>query len=375
MSSTSVPGVSITQVGLESPPQEFSGVPAILGCAENDSARPTPRLLTRPERFTTARGASGPGTALEIAVRGFFENGGRQCWVVPLGQKHTLSAGLAALRDEDAFDLICAPSLPPVDERKGLPAAQHQLLRFCIDRGNCLALLDFPSLGGKSLEQRLLGLRALPFQDTRDTHLGALYFPRIRVAGTPEFFSPCGHIAGLYARTDARHGFSKAPANEVLEGVVDLEDHPMDPAWLHEQGINALRALPGRGIRVMGARTLSPQEAWRSVGVSRLFLLLRRQLMRQLSWATFEPNDWRLWLRVHREVGAVLEVLFQRGALRGASPQDAFYVKCDAENNPTEVRERGELVLELGLAPSTPREFIVLQLVQRAGGQLDTSVA
>jgi hypothetical protein len=156
--------------------------------------------------------------------------------------------------------------------------------------------------------------------------------------------------------------------------VVELERQPHSPVALNEGGINCLRALPGRGIRVMGTRTLALEETWRYISVRRLFLSLRRRLVRELAWVAFEPNDWRLWLRLHRELGGLLEALFQQGTLKGDTPEEAFYVKCDSENNPPEVREQGGLVLEIGLAPATPREFIVLQLVQREGRQLEAAV-
>jgi hypothetical protein len=375
MSEARAPGVSISQEGLQPQPGLLTGVPAFLGYAGGGTSTPTPRLLTNPEQLEAVDGGAQPGTDLAGAVRGFFENGGQQCWVVPLGDAQTLEAGLEALWDEDAFDLLCAPSLPPGDEKKGLLAAQIQLLEFCARRGDCLALLDPPRPeSGQTAEAALLSHRDDLVKDVPDASFGALYAPRIRVAGRTELLPPCGHIAGLFARTDQRYGFAKAPANEVLEGVVELGPQSLSPTSLNERGINGLRALPGRGIRVMGARTLAREDTWRYVSVRRLFISLRRRLVRELAWAAFEPNDLRLWLRLHREVGGILESLFQQGALQGATPEEAFYVKCDAENNPPEVRENGGLVVEVGLAPATPREFIVLHLVQREGGQLETTV-
>ena len=366
------PGVSISQEGLQPRPELLTSVPAFVGYTGGGACPLTPRLLTHPEQLEEVCEGSGPGACLAAVVRGFFENGGLQCWVVALGGDQRLEEGLQALRDKEDFDLLCAPCLPPKDAEQILEA-HVQLLKFCAMRGDCFALLDAPR-GGPGQDAALVRHREQLVAGVPDASLGALYSPWIRVAGSQEFIPPCGHIAGLFARMEQGYGLSKAPANEILEGVVELEQQLLQIAELNAQGINCLRALPARGIRVMGTRTLAREEAWRYISVRRLFIFLRRRLVRELAWVAFEPNDWRLWLRLHREVGDLLEALFRQGTLKGDVPEDAFYVKCDMENNPPELREKGELVLELGLAPATPREFLVLQLVQREGRQLEAAV-
>jgi hypothetical protein len=369
------PGVRIEKHELESRPELLTGVPAFVGYTSGSLLLHGPRQLTHPEQLGDVLGGSGLGGSLAAAVRGFFENGGQQCWLMALEGDQRLKEGLEALWDESSFDLLCMPCLPPGDAQYGLADAQVQLLDFCARRGDCFALLDAPRPGNsQDADTSLLEYRNGLIARVRDASMGALYGPWIRVAGSQEFIPPCGHIAGLFARTDQRHGFSKAPANELLDGVVELEWQPHSPVALNEGGINCLRALPGRGIRVMGTRTLAREKTWRYISVRRLFLSLRRRLVRELAWVAFEPNDWRLWLRLHRELGGLLEALFQQGTLKGDTPEEAFYVKCDSENNPPEVREQGGLVLEIGLAPATPREFIVLHLVQREGRQLEAAV-
>jgi phage tail sheath protein FI len=174
----------------------------------------------------------------------------------------------------------------------------------------------------------------------------------------------------VYARTDQRIGVHKAPANDVLQGVLDLEVNLTDAQQdrLNPEGINCLRAFPGRGIRVWGARTLSRDPAWTYVNVQRLFLTAGRWIERNMSSAVFEPNDPRLWARVGRELTAYFNDLLRRGALRGRTPQEAFYVKCDAETNPPEVRDAGMVVTEIGLAPALPGEFVVLRVIHGASG-------
>jgi phage tail sheath protein FI len=129
-----------------------------------------------------------------------------------------------------------------------------------------------------------------------------------------------------------------------------------------------LRAFPGRGIRVWGARTLSSDPAWTYVSVRRLFLTACRWIERNMVGAVFEPNDPRLWTRISRELTAYFNDLFRQGALQGRTPQEAFYIKCDAETNPLEIREAGSVITEIGLAPGLPNEFVIVRIIHGASG-------
>jgi phage tail sheath protein FI len=185
-------------------------------------------------------------------------------------------------------------------------------------------------------------------------------------------------VAGVYARIDRSQGFYKAPANEVLEGVFDLQASvgAVDQAGFIAAGVpnlNCLRAFPGRGIRVAGARTLSLGQDWLYVNVRRTVMTIRRWFEVFMTDFLFEPNDPRLWLRINREVTAFLDDLHRQGALEGATAPDAYFVKCDAENNPSAVRDAGQVVVEVGLAPSTPREFLVVRLIHGADGIVSVS--
>jgi phage tail sheath protein FI len=176
-------------------------------------------------------------------------------------------------------------------------------------------------------------------------------------------------VAGIFARSDARVGVSKAPANEELIGVLDLE-FLIDAATqegLNPEGINCLRAFPGRGLRVWGARTLSLDANWMYINVRRLVLTLARWIDRNMVWASFEANTPRLWNRIQRELSVYLSQLREAGALKGATAAEAFYVKCDSETNPADEREQGRVVTEIGLAPALPAEFIVVRIIHRPG--------
>jgi phage tail sheath protein FI len=167
-----------------------------------------------------------------------------------------------------------------------------------------------------------------------------------------------------------RIGVHKAPANEILEGVVDLEvnlTHDQQGP-LNVRGINCLRAFPGRGIRIWGARTLSSDIFWRYVNVRRLFLTVGRWIERNMADVLFEPQSLGLWAHIVRDLSVYLEELFRRGALKGESPQEAFYVKCDAELNPPEVQAEGIVITEIGLAAAVPAEFIVVRLIHGPAG-------
>jgi phage tail sheath protein FI len=136
---------------------------------------------------------------------------------------------------------------------------------------------------------------------------------------------------------------------------------------LNPNGINCIRAFPGRGSRVWGARTLSSDPAWRYINVRRLFNYVEKSIEGGTQWVVFEPNDHKLWARVRRDISAFLRVVWQEGALFGLSPSEAFYVKCDEELNPPAIRDMGRLIVEIGLCPVKPAEFVIFRISQWAG--------
>lgn len=367
-----------------------TAVPAFLGLA---SAGPVeePVELVRWADFPVHFGAPRADGYLAAAVHAFFRNGGESCRVVRIGEaggaaaeRGALRRALAAVRPLETVDLVCAPDLmravaglhpegrrtPSGAERNAARDAavemQGEVLEHCDRAGDRFALLD--SAPGASpvevMEQR----------DRLAGRNGALYYPWLlaELAGEAgeALVPPCGHVAGVYARTDARTGVHGAPANERLEGVLDVETLLDDARQgeLNPAGVNCIRAFPGRGVRVWGARTLSREPAWRYVGVRRVFLTLGRWMALRLAGAAFEPSTPLLWARIGREVGAYLSELFRKGALQGRSPAEAFYVRCDASTNPPEVREAGMVVTEVGLAPAVPGEFVIVRFTHGPGG-------
>jgi phage tail sheath protein FI len=177
-------------------------------------------------------------------------------------------------------------------------------------------------------------------------------------------------VAGVFARCDQRVGVHKAPANERLEGVLELETALTDDQQgpLNEQNVNCIRAFPRRGIRVWGARTLSSGSAWRYINERRVILTAVRWIDLNLADTVFEANTPRLWDRIVRELTAYLTDLVRRGALSAPPDGPAFYVKCDAETNPKEIQEAGVVVTEIGLRPARPAEFIVIRIIHSPTG-------
>jgi phage tail sheath protein FI len=372
------PGVYRQDVLPAPPPTLLTGVPVFLGYAgkgPQEAPVNVPQRLTLWPQFGSLLGPPRPDGYLAPAVRGFFENDGVLCYVVPLADGGSplaeLRAGLAALDGLDDADLVCAPdvmlgvSATQAPDLDAVTALQAEVLAACRRGGGHFAILDAALASGTELVE---GQRAaLTAED------GALYHPWLWAPGgdgRPQYVPPCGHLAGAYARSDQRAGVHKAPANEAIEGALDLWVNlaEAEVGRLYDQGVNCLRALPGRGIRVWGARTLSDDPAWRHVGARRVFLTVRRWLERFMTELVLEPNDVRLWVRIMRELTAYLDGLFERGALKGRSPEQAFFVKCDSETNPPEVVDAGMMVTHVGLALAAPAEFVVARIIHGASG-------
>lgn len=388
------PGVYLEQIFPAPSPELITGVPAFLGVTkvkdaekkEREKDANQPKLLKLWPQFDQFFDRASSGSYLAHAVRGFFENGGRLCYVVPLqeAKKEALKQGLAVIESLDTIDLVCAPDIMMrssesqwVEEmQKWVEEMQKLVLDHCDKMGDRFAILDSLPNKQKITEQR----------DSLQSNNGALYFPWIKVLdpATQQLIEvpPCGHIAGIYAQSDRTYGFPQTPANYPLEGVLDLsvslssdEQDALNPKNNSNEppSINCLRVFKGRGIRIWGGRTLSQNPDWQYINVRRLFLTVLRWIERNLEDVVFEPNDFKLWVRIERELTTYLESLLRKGALQGRTPQEAFYIKCDSETNPPEMRDIGTVVTEIGLAPTKPNEFIVVRLIHGTAGVNSTT--
>jgi len=307
--------------------------------------------------------------------------GGRDAGMVPvqpLTVKDVLGdpderTGLMGLESIDEIRLLACPDIMAgyenTDEAKErVLGIQLQLIAHCERLRYRFAILDTPP--GLNIEQAKEWREKL----TSDRGYAAIYYPWVKIPnintgqGT-KLVPPSGHIAGVYNRVDADRGVHKAPANEVMQGVIDVERRisKEEQNTLNPVGVNCIRGFPSRGIRVWGARTLSTDGSWRYINVRRLFIFVEASMEIGLQWVVFEPNDRILWGKVRRDVTAFLRNVWRSGALFGASPSEAFYVKCDEELNPPDVRDLGQLIIEVGMSPVKPVEFVIFRISQWAG--------
>jgi hypothetical protein len=207
---------------------------------------------------------------------------------------------------------------------------------------------------------------------------GGLYWPWIVIAdpnaapGTAATVTvpPSGHVAGVMARCDDTVGVHKAPANETVRGAVDL-DYALNDAEqgaLNHGNINAIRKFPGRPPLVWGARTLTTGTQWRYVNVRRLVSYIEDSIVQGVRWAVFAPNNTALWKGLERSITEFLTRVWEAGALFGATAKEAFYVRINEELNPPAVRDLGQVIVEIGLAPTRPAEYVVLRIGLWDGG-------
>ncbi len=282
--------------------------------------------------------------------------------------------GLGGLEALDQVRLVVCPDLMAgfdgsAEAKERVKMIQEAMIAHCERMRYRFAILDTPP--GLNAQQAIEWRNYINF----DSSFAALYYPWIQIAdlsgggSTTKLTPPSGHMAGIYNRADADRGVHKAPANETVLGAIDLELHLSkgEQDLLNPLGVNCIRTFPGRGIRVWGARTLSSDGSWRYVNVRRLFIMVEASLDSGMQWVVFEPNDSTLWAKVLRDTRSFLKTIWLSGALFGNTPDDAFYVKCDEELNPPEIRDLGQLIIEVGLAPVKPAEFVIFRLTQWAG--------
>ena len=326
------------------------------------------RLAEGTAQLADRRPANG---TLTLAARPAAELAPRPRDYIGDAAERTGFGGLAAVDD---VTMVCVPDVMAAYQagkidRDGVKAVQAGVIAHCELMGDRLAILDpLPGLGPQQVRDWRMT------ETGHDSRFAALYWPWIKVfdpaSGSPRLIPPSGHVAGVWARNDATRGVHKAPANEIIRGTIGIGtvitrgEHDM----LNPAGVSCIRAFPGRGTRIWGARTLSSDPAWRYVNVRRLYNYVESSLMNGTQWVVFEPNDKDLWQRLIRTIRSFLYRVWQDGGLFGETAEQAFYVKCDDETNPSEVIEAGQLVCEIGLAVVKPAEFVVFRLAQLPTG-------
>jgi len=312
--------------------------------------------------FERVFGGPRPDWELGYAVSLYFANGGREAWVVGVPAGTPLEAGLPYLEDVDTLGLVCLPGETDVVVlRAALELAERRRAFLLVDppgmeRNRVLALAaELSASGGVN---------------------GAVFYPPVRAPdpladGALRTCPPSGAVAGMYARTDRSRGVWKAPAGEdadlrgVTEPAVDLSDD--ETSELTAAGVNCIRRLP-TGTVVWGARTLAPDAEWKYVNVRRLLLYLENSIDRGTRWAVFEPNDEPLWARLRTQCANFLTVLFREGAFQGTTPDQAYFVRCGRDTMTQDDIDNGRVVIEVGVAPLRPAEFVIIRIghVRRA---------
>jgi hypothetical protein len=249
---------------------------------------------------------------------------------------------------------------------KVIKYVQDMIVSHCERMGDRVAVLDPPP------DLNPQGVKKWKTDNAPDSSYAALYYPWIEIMdpslNRSLFIPPSGHVAGVWARSDGERGVHKAPANEVLKNITGLayDTTKGEQDTLNPIGVNCIRTFPGRGTRIWGARTLSSNPSWRYLNVRRLFNYVEKSIENSTQWVVFEPNDYDLWARVKRDVTSFLKTVWSSGALFGQTPDEAFYVKCDATLNPPESRDLGRLVIEIAMAPVKPAEFVIFRIMQKS---------
>lgn len=267
--------------------------------------------------------------------------------------------------------------LPPVFDEEEVFRVQLDLVEHCESRRDRIAILDPPFDAAHNAALGVAAIRA--WRQRFESNMAALYHPWVRVVDPLRMrreptraVPPSGHVAGQIARTDRTVGVHKAPANDSLAWAHDLTFSVGDESHglLNTLGINVLRALPGRGIRILGARTVSSDAFWRFLPVRRLVLMVMKALDLATQWSVFEPNDTGTRERLRLSILIYLATLWQQGQLAGGSMEEAFFVRCDITNNPPSDVAVGKLCVDVGLAPAIPFEFVVVR-VWRSRNELE----
>lgn len=323
---------------------------------------PTAAASTTNNVHNYSLGAGGAG------VGGFQTSGATGSDGVSPGSGEYEDAYTTIDKEVDLFNLMVLP--PPA--AVAMTGLYGRASVFCQQR-RAFLLMD-PPPGWTDAQSASTGVANLRVGLVKD--YSAVFFPNLTIdeGGLKKNIGPSGAIAGLCARTDGTRGVWKAPAgtDADLRGVIGLEQRFSDGenGILNPRAVNTIRIFPN-GIVNWGARTMDGDNDFGSeykyIPIRRLALYMEESLYRGLKWVVFEPNDEPLWAQVRLNVGAFMHNLFRQGAFQGATPKDAYFVKCDKETTTQNDRNLGIVNIWVGFAPLKPAEFVILYLQQMAG--------
>ncbi|HWF08941.1 MAG TPA: phage tail sheath C-terminal domain-containing protein [Bryobacteraceae bacterium] len=360
-SDSSDPRYVLTVINADSQYLNVTGVTGSVGAAESETLDPAI-----------------DGTVLNPGD-GNFENAMNLSLALSPATPPPGTPGLPLLNRVDIFNLLCVPGETVATTVQGLS-------QYCWDK-RAMYIVDSPEDATVSnmvtdgpVGTTTPATTLVPMAGAEHPENAAYYFPWVQApdplfGNRPKFFPPCGFVAGIYAATDASRGVWKAPAGieTGLTGVNGLETVLTDPenGAINVKAVNCLRQFKTFGNVVWGARTMQGADdfgsQWKYVPIRRTALYIESSLYNGTKWVVFEPNDETLWGQIRLNVGAFMQGLFLQGAFQGTTPQQAYFVKCDAENNPQPSIDLGIVNILVGFAPLYPAEFVVIQIQQMAG--------
>ena len=270
--------------------------------------------------------------------------------------------GLQSFIENNNVSMLAIPGITT-------PEVIVSLVGHCENLKSRFAVIDMPGEMYKTSD--LIGYRGMI-----DSTYAAMYHPWIEVfdrsSNKSDYIPPSGAVMGIYSRTDQTRGVHKAPANEVVFCTGLKTNYTKDEQdMLNPEGINLIRALPGQGIRVWGARTASSNNAFKYVNVRRLFIYVEESIKANTNWVVFEPNDATLWHRVELSITGFLDGLWRNGMLAGDSPATSYFVEIGPSTMSKDDITNGRLICNIGIAPSRPAEFVIFRVTQftaEAGG-------
>lgn len=263
--------------------------------------------------------------------------------------------GIQAFLENPVVSILAVPGITS-------PEVVVSLVNHCENTKSRFAVIDMPKDMSDTAE--LLGYR-----DMLDSTYAAMYHPWIqaydRSCQKPSFFPPSGAVAGVYARTDTARGVHKAPANETISCTgLSVSYSKGEQDVLNPAGVNLIRAFPGQGIRIWGARTASSNATFKYVNIRRLFIYVEESIKANTNWVVFEPNDESLWNRVRATISSFLETLWRNGMLAGASAGESFFVDIGPSTMSQDDIQNGRLICNIGIAPVRPAEFVIFRVTQ-----------
>jgi len=288
------------------------------------------------------------------SVSAFFSNGGHSCYIIKVVENELPLDILDSLSD---VNLILMPGITDT-------TLQNTLLQHCQTHKDRFCILD------SQKESNLNAVQAQRNSLISSDGFGALYYPWIKMQveiNSAIFVPPSGFIAGVYARVDSARGVHKVPANEVLNGAIELEKNLSNAqqAPLNALGVNAIRSFGSRGIRVWAARTLANDASYKYINVRRLLIYLETSIKNSTQWVVFEPNSENLWANLEQIIEKFLVATWRNGALVGSTPKEAFFVQCNRNTMSQNDINNGKIITLIGVAAQKPAEFVIFKIVHQ----------